>query len=71
MAKIDPKYDPINRKEKPTLTPSKKEELNKLKAKLAEAEAKLKKDPDNKRLKEITKNLKQMFELERERGYSC
>ncbi|MBQ6735931.1 MAG: hypothetical protein IJQ90_00375 [Alphaproteobacteria bacterium] len=63
--------DPIKRKEKPTLTPSKKEELNKLKAKLAEAEAKLKKDPDNKRLKEITKNLKQMFELERERGYSC
>ena len=71
MAKIDPKYDPINRKDKPSLTPSKKEELTKLKQRLAEAEAKLKKDPENKRLKEITKNLKQMFELERERGYCC
>ncbi|MBO4700622.1 MAG: hypothetical protein J5620_02640 [Alphaproteobacteria bacterium] len=71
MAKIDPKYDPINRKDKPSLTPSKKEELTKLKRKLEEAEAKLKKDPENKRLKEITKNLKQMFELERERGYCC
>lgn len=71
MSKIDSKYDPINRKDKPTLTPSKKEELTKLKKKLEDAEAKLKKDPENKRLKEITKNLKQMFELERERGYSC
>ena len=53
MPKIDKRYDPINRKEKPTLTPSKREELEKLKEKLKSAQEKLKQDPANKKLKEI------------------
>lgn len=69
MAKIDKRYDPINRKDKPSLNATKSQEMAKLKRKLEEAEAKLKKDPENKRLKEITKNLKQMFKLEQERGF--
>lgn len=69
MAKIDKRYDPINRKDKPSLSATKSQEMAKLKRKLEEAEAKLKKDPENKRLKEITKNLKQMFKLEQERGF--
>ncbi len=69
MPKIDKRYDPINRKEKPTLTPSKREELEKLKEKLKSAQEKLKQDPANKKLKEIVQNLKNMFKMERERGY--
>ena len=69
MAKIDSRYDPINRKEKPTLSATKSQELAKLKKKLEEATAKLEKDPDNKKLKEIKRNLEQIFEREHERGY--
>jgi len=58
MARIDPKYDPINRKDKPALSANKAQELEKLKA-----------DPDNKRLQEIKRNLEQILEREHERGY--
>lgn len=60
-----------NFERKPNLNLPKTEELAKLKQRLAEAEEKLKKDPENKKLREITNNLKQMFERERDRGYSC
>ena len=69
MPRINPRYDPINRKEKPTLTSSKREELEKLKGKLKSAQEKLKQYPENKKLKEIVQNLKNMFKLERERGF--
>lgn len=69
MPRIDPKYDPINRKEKPSLSQSKREELEKLKNRLKEAEEKLKRDPENKKLKEVIVNINRTFALERERGY--
>ncbi len=41
MPKIDKRYDPINRKDKPSLDATKSQEMAKLKRKLEEAEAKL------------------------------
>ncbi len=61
--------DPINRKEKPNLNPSKRENLEILNDKLQEKEQKLKLDPENKKLQEIVNNLRQSLALERERGY--
>ncbi len=61
--------DPIKRKEKPTLNPSKRENLEILNDKLQEKEQKLKLDPENKKLQEIVNNLRQSLALERERGY--
>lgn len=69
MPKIDKRYDPINRKEKPALTQSKRETLECLKHKLEETEAKLKLDPTNKKLQEIRQNLNYTLMLERERGF--
>ena len=47
----------------------KKDSVSILKNKLKQVTADLQKDPDNKKLQEIKRNLEQMFEREHERGF--